>query len=105
MHETTGEKPAWMKKGPAPQRPTSPRYRQSKSDAIREMESFGRKSGDDEAVEDNPPFNFQAMLRKTKHNRNSMKRTGGSNLSLAQDSDYANNNSGKLVNYDASMFD
>lgn len=35
------------------------------------------------------------MLRKTKHNRNSMKRNGESKLSLSQ-SDFHNNNSGKF---------
>lgn len=40
------------------------------------------------------------MLRKTTHTRGSMKRTGESKFSIAQDSDYTNNNSGwgKLIN-------
>lgn len=43
---------------------------------------------------DEPPFNFQGMLRKTKHNRNSMKRSTEAKLSLA---DSNNNNSEAFV--------
>ena len=42
------------------------------------------------APADEPPFNFQGMLRKTKYNRNSMKRTAGK-LSISQ-GDLDNNN-------------
>lgn len=41
---------------------------------------------------DEPPFNFQGMLRKTKYNRNSMKRNAESRLSLPHED--SNNNSG-----------
>ncbi|XP_071862177.1 STKc_myosinIII_N_like and MYSc_Myo21 domain-containing protein ninaC isoform X2 [Bombus fervidus] len=43
---------------------------------IQELQMIGRKSNTD-GNEDNdePPFNFQAMLRKTSHHRASMKRT------------------------------
>lgn len=72
------------KKGPAPQRPISP-YR---APIIKEMEKIGKK--EDVSGGDEPPFNFQSMLRKTKYNRNSMKRSGDGKLSLPQD-DYNNN--------------
>lgn len=39
--------PQWVKKGPAPPRPTSPAARSTKSDPIRELESMGRKSSDE----------------------------------------------------------
>ncbi|XP_058802662.1 neither inactivation nor afterpotential protein C [Phymastichus coffea] len=39
---------------------------------IAELQALGRKSNNND--EDDPPFNFQAMLRKTGHQRNSMKR-------------------------------
>lgn len=45
---------------------------------------------------DNPPFNFQAMLRKTPYNRNSMKRSTESKFSLPNE-DSINNNSGKSI--------
>ncbi|KAG5675871.1 hypothetical protein PVAND_005739 [Polypedilum vanderplanki] len=90
------EKPSWAKKDPA-NRPTSPMYRQSKSDTIKEMESFGRKSSDEAETDDSPPFNFQAMLRKTKHNRNSLKRVTDTKLTLPHDSDYNNNSSEPYV--------
>ena len=40
---------------------------------------------------DEPPFNFQGMLRKTTYNRSSMKRTTAGKLSISQ-GDLANNN-------------
>ncbi|RLU25647.1 hypothetical protein DMN91_001804 [Ooceraea biroi] len=40
---------------------------------IKELEMIGRRNNDDEN-DDVPPFNFQAMLRKTPHQRASMKR-------------------------------
>nr|XP_012228924.1 PREDICTED: neither inactivation nor afterpotential protein C isoform X1 [Linepithema humile]XP_012228934.1 PREDICTED: neither inactivation nor afterpotential protein C isoform X1 [Linepithema humile] len=40
---------------------------------IKELEMIGRQNNDDEN-DDAPPFNFQAMLRKTPHQRASMKR-------------------------------
>ncbi|XP_025994439.1 neither inactivation nor afterpotential protein C isoform X2 [Solenopsis invicta] len=40
---------------------------------IKEMEMIGRRNNNDEN-DDTPPFNFQAMLRKTPHQRASMKR-------------------------------
>ncbi|TGZ39750.1 Neither inactivation nor afterpotential protein C [Temnothorax longispinosus] len=41
--------------------------------AIKELEMIGRRNNNDEN-DDAPPFNFQAMLRKTPHQRASMKR-------------------------------
>ncbi|XP_046822290.1 neither inactivation nor afterpotential protein C isoform X2 [Vespa crabro] len=41
---------------------------------IHELQMLGRKHSNDDG-EDQPPFNFQAMLRKTPHQRASMKRT------------------------------
>lgn len=40
---------------------------------IKELEMIGRRNNNDEN-DDAPPFNFQAMLRKTPHQRASMKR-------------------------------
>ncbi|KAG5306058.1 NINAC protein, partial [Acromyrmex insinuator] len=40
---------------------------------IKELEMIGRRNNNDEN-DDAPPFNFQAMLRKTSHQRASMKR-------------------------------
>ncbi|XP_012540143.1 neither inactivation nor afterpotential protein C isoform X2 [Monomorium pharaonis] len=40
---------------------------------IKELEMIGRRNNNDEN-DDTPPFNFQAMLRKTPHQRASMKR-------------------------------
>ncbi|XP_012245016.1 neither inactivation nor afterpotential protein C isoform X1 [Bombus impatiens] len=43
---------------------------------IQELQMIGRKSNTDGNEDsDEPPFNFQAMLRKTSHHRASMKRT------------------------------
>ncbi|OAD59027.1 Neither inactivation nor afterpotential protein C [Eufriesea mexicana] len=43
---------------------------------IQELQMIGRKSNYDSNEDtDEPPFNFQAMLRKTSHHRASMKRT------------------------------
>lgn len=71
-----------------PSRPSSSGYEfrgmdqtggMQKMNPVREMQLRGAKARSAEDNEDggaeNPPFNFQAMLRKTKHNRASMKRT------------------------------
>lgn len=97
-----------LKKGPAPPRPSSPHH-PSKADPIREMESIAKQvwkliyyspwcrypisAFQATPDPDDPPFNFQGMLRKTKYNRNSMKRNNDSKLSLP--SEDFNNNSGK----------
>lgn len=49
---------------------------------------------------DDPPFNFQGMLRKTKYNRNSMKRNTEGGFSLPPND--VNNNSGKFKHMFAS---
>ncbi|XP_033328921.2 STKc_myosinIII_N_like and MYSc_Myo21 domain-containing protein ninaC isoform X1 [Megalopta genalis] len=41
---------------------------------IQEMQMIGRRNNNDDEDADEPPFNFQAMLRKTSHQRASMKR-------------------------------
>lgn len=41
---------------------------------IAELRTIGRKNTPESGNEDDPPFNFQAMLRKTNVNRDSMKR-------------------------------
>ncbi|KAL7044663.1 hypothetical protein ACKWTF_002019 [Chironomus riparius] len=90
--QSVDDTPTWLKKGPAPRIP-SPSNR--KSDPIREMESIGKTSYEEDES-DNPPFNFQAMLRKTPYNRNSMKRSTESKFSLPNE-DSINNNSGKSI--------
>ncbi|XP_066595242.1 neither inactivation nor afterpotential protein C isoform X2 [Prorops nasuta] len=47
----------------------------NRTNPIHELQMLGRKNNNNED-EDDPPFNFQAMLRKTHHQRASMKRTG-----------------------------
>ncbi|XP_019699822.1 neither inactivation nor afterpotential protein C isoform X2 [Harpegnathos saltator] len=44
-----------------------------RANPIKELEMIGRRNNNNEN-DDEPPFNFQAMLRKTSHQRNSMKR-------------------------------
>ncbi|XP_022116473.2 neither inactivation nor afterpotential protein C isoform X1 [Pieris rapae] len=45
-------------------------------DPIRELQALAKSTGDLNTDDDNPPFNFQAMLKKTPKNRASMKRYG-----------------------------
>ncbi|XP_049532765.1 neither inactivation nor afterpotential protein C [Anopheles darlingi] len=86
-----------VKKRPAPQpvhvgvRPITP----TKIDPIREMELIGKKNTDEnDNSDDEPPFNFQGMLRKTNYNRASMKRTseGYSLTGTSIDFEDTNNN-------------
>lgn len=107
------------KKGLAPQpeqnnwqpalKPVSPR----KVDPIKEMKMIGQKMDDDVSIfsfqsniiliifqkkkkqgtEDDPPFNFQNMLRKTNHKRASMKREGGNLVLVTGDIDIDDRNS------------
>ncbi len=57
---------------------------------IKEMQLIAQRSigGDDtdEKVDD-PPFNFQGMLRKTKYNRASMKRNTENKMTVFEESD------------------
>ncbi|XP_052892100.1 neither inactivation nor afterpotential protein C [Anopheles moucheti] len=84
-----------VKKRPAPQpqvRPITP----TKINPIKEMELIGKKNTDEnDNSDDEPPFNFQGMLRKTNYNRASMKRNaeGLSMTATSIDFDDANNNS------------
>ncbi|KAL0107922.1 hypothetical protein PUN28_014885 [Cardiocondyla obscurior] len=48
-------------------------YNDIRANPIKELEMIGRRNNNDEN-DDAPPFNFQAMLRKTPHQRASMKR-------------------------------
>ncbi|XP_014215430.1 neither inactivation nor afterpotential protein C isoform X2 [Copidosoma floridanum] len=55
-------------------------FKNDRINPIQELQMLGRKNNnnDDDGggnTGDNPPFNFQAMLRKTSHHRDSMKRT------------------------------
>ncbi|XP_015610405.1 neither inactivation nor afterpotential protein C isoform X2 [Cephus cinctus] len=47
----------------------------SRVNPIQEMQMMARRNNNHPESEDEPPFNFQAMLRKTQHPRASMKRT------------------------------
>ncbi|XP_012289083.1 neither inactivation nor afterpotential protein C [Orussus abietinus] len=47
----------------------------SRVNPIHELQMLGRRNNNDNHENDGPPFNFQAMLRKTPHQRASMKRT------------------------------
>lgn len=53
----------------------------TKINPIKEMQLIAQRSTD-EKDEDDPPFNFQGMLRKTKYNRASMKRNSESKLTI-----------------------
>lgn len=53
----------------------------AKINPIKEMQLIAQRSTD-EKDEDDPPFNFQGMLRKTKYNRASMKRNAESKLTI-----------------------
>jgi myosin III len=55
---------------------------------ILELKHLARAKSSDFPDEDDPPFNFQAMLRKTPRNRASMKRDGESPTSTVKDSDF-----------------
>ncbi|KAL1381098.1 hypothetical protein pipiens_013709 [Culex pipiens pipiens] len=87
------------KKRPAPQ-PADYGYETkvtpTKINPIREMQMIGKKNTVDENdnSDDEPPFNFQGMLRKTNYNRASMKRTpNDSRMSVSNyDFDDFNNN-------------
>ncbi|XP_062548294.1 neither inactivation nor afterpotential protein C [Armigeres subalbatus] len=73
---------------------------------IKEMEMIGKKNFSDENdnAEDEPPFNFQGMLRKTNYNRASMKRSNeNQRMSVASfDFDDVNNNNSYMDNFNRS---
>ncbi|XP_053672779.1 neither inactivation nor afterpotential protein C [Anopheles nili] len=89
-----------LKKRPAPQpqvRPITP----TKINPIKELELIGKKNTDEnDNSDDEPPFNFQGMLRKTNYNRASMKRNseGLSMAGTSIDFDDANNNNNNNSN-------
>jgi myosin III len=56
---------------------------------IRELQELAKQRSFETVGDDDPPFNFQAMLRKTPRNRESMKRTGEAPLSLPPDINYS----------------
>ncbi|XP_058452551.1 neither inactivation nor afterpotential protein C [Malaya genurostris] len=89
------------KKRPAPQpvkswepKPNSDYNYESKINPIRELESLGRKHTSDERdqSDDEPPFNFQSMLRKTNYNRASMKRATNDNRMSVSNIDFGDGN-------------
>ncbi|XP_015118625.1 neither inactivation nor afterpotential protein C [Diachasma alloeum] len=47
----------------------------NRANPINELKSIGRRNSNNNDFDEEPPFNFQAMLRKTPHQRESMKRT------------------------------
>jgi myosin III len=66
--------PTWKKKNMAPPPPPP----SNRMNPITELQQRGRQAMGDQDNGDNmenPPFNFQGMLRKTSHNRSSMKRS------------------------------
>jgi myosin-3 len=85
------------KKKPAPQPQPQPRRNSPTPDwarqvnPIKELEALG-KNRSPSLDDDNPPFNFQGMLRKTKYNRDSMKRTRDENRFSLPAEDFENNN-------------
>ena len=109
---TAGQEPEWMKsqkKRPAPQpikfgeeqpeistqnvitnkKITVPTV-QTTINPIKEMEEKAKRTTDENLNEiDEPPFNFQGMLRKTKYNRASMKRATDQKLTMSGTIDIA----------------
>lgn len=71
-----------------------PKLTPTKINPIREMQMMGKKNADEnENSDDEPPFNFQGMLRKTNYNRASMKRSTDQRMGLSNfEFDDANNN-------------
>lgn len=73
------------------------KYVSDKINPIKEMELIAKKNSDLMNSEDDPPFNFQGMLRKTQYNRASMKRVQENKLSFSISEDSSKNNN---CNYD-----
>lgn len=74
------------------------RYVSDKINPIKEMELIAKKNSDIMNSEDDPPFNFQGMLRKTQYNRASMKRITENKLSLSVKEDSVNYDKENLRN-------
>lgn len=49
------------------------------------------------STNEDPPFNFQSMLRKTKYQRNSMKRSNDFRMSLPHEDELNNNNNSGMI--------
>uniref|UniRef100_A0A182NBP7 non-specific serine/threonine protein kinase n=1 Tax=Anopheles dirus TaxID=7168 RepID=A0A182NBP7_9DIPT len=85
-----------LKKRPAPQPQSARPITPTKINPIKEMELIGKKNTDEVGMhdqsDDDPPFNFQGMLRKTNYNRASMKRNPEGLTLTNIDFDDANNN-------------
>uniref|UniRef100_A0A182IJF2 non-specific serine/threonine protein kinase n=1 Tax=Anopheles atroparvus TaxID=41427 RepID=A0A182IJF2_ANOAO len=93
-----------IKKRPAPQ-PQARAMTPTKINPIKEMERIAKKNVDEnDNSDDEPPFNFQGLLRKTNYNRASMKRTT-EGLSMAStnidfdDTHNNNNNNSSSISY------
>uniref|UniRef100_A0A336JYY3 non-specific serine/threonine protein kinase n=1 Tax=Culicoides sonorensis TaxID=179676 RepID=A0A336JYY3_CULSO len=72
------------KMAPQPRNFSQPpeKHEAEKADPIKEMKIIGKKT-EDNVTDDDPPFNFQNLLRKTNHKRASMKRESvGINLTI-----------------------
>lgn len=61
----------------SPANPSTTKFKRGPGNPIAELESIGRKS--EKYNEDDPPFNFQGMLRKTNFKRESLKRLDDNN--------------------------
>ncbi|XP_055545200.1 neither inactivation nor afterpotential protein C [Wyeomyia smithii] len=69
----------------------------SKINPIKEMQMMGRKNYDEnDNSDDEPPFNFQGMLRKTNYNRASMKRAGSDNRMSTTNINFEDTNSNSV---------
>lgn len=66
------------------------KYVSDKINPIKEMELIAKKHSDIINSEDDPPFNFQGMLRKTQYNRASMKRVTENKLTFSIPEDNRN---------------
>lgn len=57
----------------SPSKPVT-KLKRGPGNPIAELESIGKRNVDKKSDEDDPPFNFQGMLRKTNFQRSSLKR-------------------------------
>ncbi|XP_048508226.1 neither inactivation nor afterpotential protein C isoform X2 [Athalia rosae] len=74
----------------------------NRANPIQEMQMMGRKHKDN-ATEDDPPFNFQGMLRKTQHHRASMKRSPIYESHSPSYSGYISSSSNRNDQYDSNV--
>lgn len=80
------------------------KYVLDKINPIKEMELIAKKHSDIINSEDDPPFNFQGMLRKTQYNRASMKRVSEHKLSFSIPEDNRNYDKENIRMDDESTF-